>query len=362
MTDFLTNLGWNDFFADQLDPAATLEGVLARVTEEHKNNYRVLCELGDLAAELSGRLRYEAQGGGELPAVGDWVRVSPRLNERRATVQSLIPRRTAFRRKQAGGGFGEQIVAANIDTTFIVSSLNSDLNLRRLERYLATAWESGSEPVVVLTKADLCEDAESAHARVATVAQGVQAVVVSAHHNTGVEALAPYLSVGKTCVLLGSSGVGKSTLVNRLAGREILATQLIGDDDTGRHTTTHRQLIVLPGGGMVIDTPGMRELGLAGQDDDESGVAQTFEDIEQLALQCQFSDCRHRTEPRCAIKQAIDDGTLDAQRFQSWIKLQRELAFHDGRSSFHAARQKNQQWKKARQNVRARVKFEGEGG
>lgn len=341
LTDFLKNLGWNDFFSNQLDPAEARDGVFARVTEEHRNTYRVICELGDLAAELSGRIRYEAQAGGELPAVGDWVRITPRLNERRATIHACLQRRTAFRRKEAGGTSREQIVAANIDTTFIVCSINRDLNMRRIERYLAMAWESGSEPVVVLTKTDLCENVEAERGRIARAAFGVNIIAVSAHHKSGLQELARYFAPGKTAVLLGSSGVGKSTLVNSVAGRELLKTQEIGDDDTGRHTTTHRQLVVLPGGGLVIDTPGMRELGMAGHDDvdpasEGSGVSQTFEDLEALALQCQFSDCRHTSEPKCAIKAAIDSGELDASRLINWRKLTREQQFHEGRSQRNA--------------------------
>ncbi len=349
-SETLNALGWIDFFANQVEPEEHRTLSFARVSEGHRNSYRVLGESGELFAELSGRMRHEVELGAEPPAVGDWVGISARLDERRATIQRCLKRMTAFRRKEVGNTARDQIVAANVDTAFIVSSLNRDFNPRRIERYLTMAWESGAEPVVLLTKADLCADASQAAAAmadVAAIAHAVKILTLSAQANMGLDALSPYLVPGKTCVLLGSSGVGKSTLVNRLAGEQLLVTRAIGDDDTGKHTTTHRQLVQLPGGAMIIDTPGMRELGLAATaSTGGESVVQTFEEIERLISACRFGDCLHRTEPGCAIKAALDAGTLDAGRYESYIKQKRELAWQNRRVDASAARAEKERWRK----------------
>jgi ribosome biogenesis GTPase / thiamine phosphate phosphatase len=298
--------------------------VPARVTVQQRGLYTLASTLGELAGALSGRFAFEA-GHGDNPVAGDWVAVAARPDEGAATIHAVLPRRTAFVRRAAGTGVTEQVVAANVDTAFLVTSLNADFNLRRIERYLVTAWESGAQPVIVLTKADLCDEVEELVFEVESIAFGVPVHAVSAVTGRGLDELRGHLGPGRTAVLLGSSGVGKSTLVNALAGVELLATAAIREDDgRGRHTTTHRELILLPdGGGLVLDTPGMRELGLW---DASEGVGGTFGDVEELFADCRFSDCAHEAEPGCAVRAALAEGTLDAARWESYVKLQRELA------------------------------------
>jgi ribosome biogenesis GTPase len=319
----LESYGWSDELQAQFDPYAARGLVPARVTVQQRGVYTLASALGELAAALAGRFAYEAEDG-DYPVAGDWVAAAARPDEGTATIHDVLPRSTAFVRRAAGATLGEQVVAANVETAFLVTSLNADLSLRRLERYLATAWESGARPVIVLTKADLCDDVEAAVFEVESIAYGVPVHPVSAVTGRGLDDLRAYLQPGRTAVLLGTSGVGKSTLVNALAGAELLATQEIrAGDARGRHTTTHRELVLLPGGGLVLDTPGMRELGLW---DAEDGISGTFEEVEALFVDCRFSDCAHEAEPGCAVQAALDVGTLDPSRWESYRKLQRELA------------------------------------
>lgn len=255
-----------------------------------------------------------------------WVACAARPAEGAATIHAVLPRSSVFVRKASGPNVAPQTVAANVDIALLTASLNADLSLRRLERYLAVAWESGAQPVVVLTKADACGDVEALTAEVESIAIGCPVHAVSAVTGQGLDALSALLGPGQTAVLLGSSGVGKSTLVNALAGQALMATQASSRRARGATTTTHRELILLPSGGLVLDTPGMRELGLW---DNEAGVAAAFGDIEALAAQCRFHDCAHRTEPGCAVRAALEDGTLDEGRWKSFGKLQRELAHLD---------------------------------
>ena len=269
----------------------------------------------------------------DYPAVGDWVLVDRTDGEHgNAIIHRVLTRQSCFERKAAGTGAERQVVAANIDTVFICMSLNNDYNLRRAERYLAIAWESGALPVVVLTKADLCSDLKLKLSELAVVAIGVEIVVTSSMSEDGYNGIRKYLTKGKTVAFIGSSGVGKSTLINRLLGTEVLATREIRADDKGRHATTHRQLLVLPEGGVVIDTPGMRELQLAGAD-----LEKSFADIEELAAECYFRDCQHGSEPKCAVRQAIAEGRLATGRFENYLKLQRELVFEERKGSMTAA-------------------------
>jgi ribosome biogenesis GTPase len=319
----ITDYGWSDaLHASAFAAHAALGHIPARVLVQQRGIYGLICDTGELTGQCAGRLLHDAPAGG-LPVVGDWVAITARPADHAATIHGVLPRRTCFIRRAAGGA-AEQIIAANVDVAFLATSVNADLNPRRLERYLAAAWASGATPVVVLTKSDLTADAQAAVAAVEQVALGVTVLAVSAATGAGLAELAAYLRPGRTCVVVGSSGVGKSTLVNTLAGTRLMATGEIRQQDArGRHTTTHRELFLLPGGALLLDTPGMREFGLT---DAPDGLDAVFDDIAALAATCRFSDCSHGTEPGCAVRGAIDAGTLDAARWKSYGKLQRELA------------------------------------
>ena len=338
----LTDLGWNPFFQTALDALSDSNLVPARVTRQDKHRYRVLSASGPRAAVVAGRLRHDPDGAA-LPAVGHWVAMLESDEDELALIQAVLPRRSVFSRKQAGNLTRQQAVAANIDTVFLVSGLDGDFNLRRIERYVTQAWNSGATPVILLNKADLCEDLDARIHAVESVAMGVAVHALSAKKGDGLAALAPYLGPGQTVALLGSSGVGKSTLVNQLMGAEHLKTNAVrADDSRGRHTTTHRELVLLPGGGMLIDTPGMRELQMWGSEEDLEGA---FADIEALAASCRFRDCGHETEPGCAVQEALDEGTLDEDRFQSYLKLKKELDYLARRQDEVAALQERRREK-----------------
>ncbi|PKL75117.1 MAG: ribosome small subunit-dependent GTPase A [Candidatus Melainabacteria bacterium HGW-Melainabacteria-1] len=341
--DNLTSYGWHPFFAAAF-ACYTTEGLVpARLISEHPGLYHYVSPFAEGLAELSGRMRHQAQNRESLPAVGDWVALTASPEMDKARIEAILPRRSVFARKETGGRAQAQLVAANVDTVLLVSALNQDLNLRRIERYLTLAWESGARPVIVLNKADLSAEVMALRAEVEAVAIGVEVFVISAKDGSGLRDLAPYLTPGQTVALLGSSGVGKSTLVNALAGQDIQAVQAIrADDAKGRHTTTHRQLFRLPSGALLLDTPGMRELQLWNAGD---GLDAGFADIVELAVGCRYRNCAHQAEQGCAIQAALQSGELDAARYGNFLKLKREEAWVERRADKGLAANSKRRWK-----------------
>jgi ribosome biogenesis GTPase / thiamine phosphate phosphatase len=341
----LTALGWTDELETGFATYAERGFEPARVVAEHRGGYFVRSARGDHLAHARGRLRDDELWGG-MPAVGDWVAVCDAPGDHRA-IEALLPRRTKVSRKTPWLKAEEHILVANVDTVLLVSGLDADFNVRRIERYTVAAWDSGASPVLVLTKLDVCRD-ESMLAEAEAVALGMPVLAVSNVTGEGIDELRALLEPGRTFVLLGSSGSGKSTLVNRLAGRQLMPTGDLRRDGRGRHTTRHRQLLVLPGGAIVIDTPGLRELQLW-----EGDVDEAFTDVAELAAQCRFNDCAHDTEPGCAVQEALASGVLDEGRWASYIKLQRELRAIERRSNQRLRRELKQRWKTRARETRA---------
>jgi ribosome biogenesis GTPase len=345
----LSSFGWNDRFAALFVPHASAGLEPGRILEQFNSIYVVGTECGEVRAQLSGHLRFSATPC-ELPVTGDWVAVRGSRGGGAAQIQAVLPRTTQFVRRAAGKAERQQVVAANLDYAFLLSGLDNDFSPRRVERYLAAAWESGATPVVILNKVDVCDDPLQRVRAVDAVAQGVAIHAVSALRGDGVDELVRYCLPGQTVALLGSSGVGKSTLINRLLGKEQQSTQPLRKDGRGRHTTTRRQLVFCASGGMVIDTPGMRELQLW---EDDEGLQLTFDEIETLAHSCRFQDCRHLNEPGCAVRAAVEAGLLASDRLASLHKLQRELALRNQTSKQIAEKQR---WKGIHKSVKRFMK------
>lgn len=356
----LFDFGWDETFARSFQPHSTGGLSAARVALESRHHYLLISESGEYDAECTGTLLHRAATRDALPAIGDWVAMLPRPAERVADIHAVLPRRTKFSRRAAGTRDDEQIIATNVDTVFLLTALDQDYNLRRIERYLTAAWESGANPVIILNKVDLCSDREVVRREVEFVAAGAPVVALSAVTGDGVDCLAPWLTPGRTVALLGSSGVGKSTLINRILGVDRQLTGALSDAvPKGRHTTTRRELLVSPSGALVIDTPGMRELQLWSPD--SNAVDTTFSDIAQLAACCRFTDCAHDSEPGCAVRAALEDGTLERSRWQSYQKLQREQAYAARRQNARLARENKQSWKRINREFRERERLRQRG-
>ncbi len=351
----LEQLGWSDFHAHSFASYRQSGFTVGRVAIEHRNSYLVYTEQEEQSAEVTGKFRHQATGSQDFPSVGDWV-VIQKVSEQLATIHAILPRMSKFSRKVAGSSIEEQIIATNIDTAFLVSGLDGDLNLRRIERYLILAWESGVNPVILLNKADLCLKLEQCLTEVENIAMGVPIVTLSAMQQQGMELLQPYLQPGKTIVLLGSSGVGKSTITNQLKGESVQTVQAVRlGDDRGKHTTTHRQLIMLPSGALIIDTPGMRELQVWSATE---GLPETFMDIEKLVEQCRFHDCQHDSEPGCAIQKALAGGQLDSKRLLNYQKLQKEAQHLSRKQDKRSYLAEKEQWKKISKASRNHPKYQ----
>ncbi len=355
---YLTTLGWTPIHQAEWELGEFPNGHLpARVIGERPPGVLVRDAFGnDRIAIVPGKWRHEARGRDDLPAIGDWLVIEIHELDGPVPIRFLFPRKSCLKRK-AAGRTEAQIIAANVDMGFIVTSLNSDLNLRRLERYLAVVWESGAQPAILLSKADLCSNAEALVEQVAAIAPGVPIIPFSSMTEDGSKQVEALLKPGGTFVVIGSSGVGKSTLVNRLHGSQVMETGGIRlDDEKGRHTTTSRELFLLSNGSILIDTPGMRELGLW---EAQEGVSIVFEDIEEIAQRCRFTDCHHHDEPDCAIREALESGALDADRYASYVKVSRELAFQARKLDKAASSEQRQKWKAIAKSQRQQRKERG---
>jgi ribosome biogenesis GTPase / thiamine phosphate phosphatase len=355
----LAALGWDERLDAAFEPFAADGLVPARVALEHTHIYRVYTASGEVLARIAGRLRHQASSRADFPAVGDWVAIEEPAQGGDARILAVLPRRSRFSRRAAGAPTEEQVVAANIDTVFLVGGLDGDFNPRRIERYLLVAWESGATPVIVLNKADLVDDPEAMAESVRAIAEGVPVHAISCRVPGAVDILRQYLGIGQTGALLGSSGVGKSTIVNRLIGKDLLRTRDVRESDSrGRHTSTARQLVLLPGMGVLIDTPGMREIQLW---DTGEALVGTFGDVEALAERCRFRDCLHRHEPGCAVRAAAESGELPSGRLESYHKLQDEQAHHARQLDQRLQLEQKRQWKALTKSAHKRIRDKYEG-
>lgn len=354
----LHDYGWNAFFSESFESLKDSRLEPGRVISSGGGICRVACAAGERSVSLAGRLKHMAASAADLPVAGDWVAFRAGDGGGGA-VEHVLARRSCLSRKVAGGRSREQVIAANVETIFVVMGLDGDFNLRRLERYLTLAWESGARPAVLLNKADVCPGADARLEESSAVAAGVPVLLLSSLRGSGVEEVRSLLPPAETAVLVGSSGAGKSTLINRLLGRDAQATREVRDDDSrGRHTTTRRELFRLPGGALLIDNPGIREVQLwAG----EESLARTFEEVEEVAARCRYRDCGHGGEPGCAVRAAVESGELPEERLESWLKLRREIRYLETRVDPAARKERQRRWKVIHKEQRRVYKKRGRG-
>lgn len=346
----LYDLGWNERLEKEFEQYRNFYSV-GRIAVEYKNLYKVYSEQGNILASVSGKMINSASGRQDYPAVGDWVILDKiKENDDRTIIHEILSRKSKFSRKIAGRTFEEQIIATNVDIAFLCMSLNNNFNLRRLERYITMAWDSGSKPVILLTKADLCDDIEEKLKQVREISFGIDVHFISCIHKLGITHINEYINKGITLAFLGSSGVGKSTIINELLGENRQVTKEVSNiGEKGKHTTTNRELMLLPNGGVVIDTPGMRELHVL---DVSDSIETAFEDIEELSLECKFSDCTHTTEPKCAVINAINNGILSKERYESYMKLKKEAEYTERKLNRKAAMEYKNYVKKLSKSLR----------
>lgn len=356
--EILIKYGWNEYFNRQFEPFSNDGYTPCRVAVQNKNLYLLYTHLGEFTGEVSGRFLFDAETKVDFPAVGDWVATRLLEDEKKAIIDAVLNRKNKFSRKSAGVKTEEQVIAANIDVLFIMSSLNMELKTARIERYLTLAYENNVKPVILLSKSDLCENIQSLLNSVKQVSGKVPVYVISSIKHTGIDKLKNYFTGNKTAAIVGSTGVGKTTLINELnqnAGLNV--KEITGYKDRGVHTTTRREMILLPGGGIIIDTPGMREIQLWGGNE---GLKSEFEDLEELAGQCKFTDCKHETEPGCAVKRALNNGSLSYQRYKSYKKLQREADYFTFREEINEKLIEKRRWKKITMQAKKISKYNRE--
>lgn len=335
----------------QLGFTQEAQGLIGRISTQAKGIYRAVTEQGTYLVSLTGKYKHEVTDMAAIPAVGDFVKIEPFPGEMRGVITELLPRKQAFIRQAAGTETKPQVISANVDYAFLAMSCNDNYNINRMERYLIAAWDSGAAPIILLTKADLVSelDKEIMIAELSGIAFGVPIYFMDMHTNDHIDELRQLLQNHQTATILGSSGIGKSTLINKLMGQDVMVTQSIRESDSkGKHTTTHRELLLLPTGGIIIDTPGMREFQLWSTGTN-TGLSAEFEDVEDLIAHCSFNNCSHSNEPGCAINKALEDGTLSAERYERYQKYQRELAFQERRGNEALERQERDKWKKMTQ-------------